>query len=695
MLLLFQLFSLLATPFLPLLILLPRLRVGFSERLGLAKIGVEPGAIWIHAASLGEGRLAANLISGLQERLDLPILRTCSSATARNVDVGADQTLLLPFDNPLLLGRMLDRVRPRILILVEAELWPCLIAAAARRKIPVVVVGARVGAGLRRLAQLPGLWSALQKKLLWMPVDAEAAAFGGGEPTGDLKATAQSPTAPLRWKGDAVIGACTYVEEEGALLEAVRKLNPRPLLVLAPRESDRFGTVAAWLQQQGENFVRRSSLTDGRVPAGVQVLLLDSFGELGSLYVSAKAAFIGGTFVARVGGHSPMEAAAVGCPVVHGPHTRTNAAAFDALDSFLCLDPEDLGDSLTEAMAAPRSNTAAIQGQDRVDRVVDQLVPLLRPSAAHERWLRPLLWPLSLLWSLAAALRPRPLTRARIPVISVGSLLAGGAGKTPVAAWLAERLTGQPVVVSRGYGRRRGSDVRTNGEAKDLGDELCMLARRGLRVASAPDRRLAVERAASEGATIAILDDGLQVGALARDLEVVVVDARWPGGGGPIPVGERRLPWSWLGKADVLWVNHGPIPEELRSYLKKDVVIVEARYRAAAWLRRGQKLPLDSLPKRPAVAMAGIARPEGFFRQLRRLGIRPVRSWAYPDHHNFTWMDLQSIEAWLDDHLVLLTEKDAARLPRDLGTHALVVEPELVSGEEELLRLLQSRGWRS
>ncbi|HND34796.1 MAG TPA: glycosyltransferase N-terminal domain-containing protein, partial [Myxococcota bacterium] len=355
------------------------------------------------------GGLVDEDVRSLQERVDLPILRTCNSATARNVDVGADQTLFLPFDNPLLLGRMLDRVRPRILILVEAELWPCLIAAAARRQIPVVVVGARVGAGLRRLAQLPGLWSSLREKLVWMPVDAEAAAFGGGEPTGDLKATAQSPTAPLRWKGDAVIGACTYVEEEGPLLEAIRKLDPRPLLVLAPRESDRFGTVAAWLQQQGEHFVRRSSLADGRVPAGVQVLLLDSFGELGGLYVHARAAFIGGTFVARVGGHSPMEAAAVGCPVVHGPQTRSNAAAFDALDSFLCLEPEDLAESLTEAMAAPRNLSAALQGQDRVEKVVDRLVPLLRPSAAPERWLRPLLWPLSVLWSLASALRPRPL----------------------------------------------------------------------------------------------------------------------------------------------------------------------------------------------------------------------------------------------------------------------------------------------
>ncbi|HNH48178.1 MAG TPA: glycosyltransferase N-terminal domain-containing protein, partial [Myxococcota bacterium] len=124
MLFLFQLFSLLATPFLPLLILLPRLRAGFRERLGMARIGVEPGAIWIHAASLGEGRLAANLIRSLQERVDLPILRTCNSATARNVDVGADQTLFLPFDNPLLLGRMLDRVRPRILICVPAGATP-------------------------------------------------------------------------------------------------------------------------------------------------------------------------------------------------------------------------------------------------------------------------------------------------------------------------------------------------------------------------------------------------------------------------------------------------------------------------------------------------------------------------------------------------------------------------------------------
>lgn len=693
MLLVLQLLSLVATPILPFLVLLPRLRQGFLERLSFGKVEVEPGGIWIHAASLGEGRLAANLIRVLQERLDLPILRTCSSASARQVDIGADQTLLLPFDNPLLLGRLLDRVRPRILLLVEGEIWPCLIAAASSREIPVVVVGARMGAGLRRLAKVPGLWSSLRRKLTWMPVDAEAAAFGGGQPTGDLKAGALTAVAPLHWRGDAVVGGCTYVEEEGALLEAVRKLDPRPLLILAPRESDRFGTVALWLEQQGVAYVRRSLLVDGRVPPAVQVVLLDSFGELAGLYEQAKVAFIGGTFVARVGGHSPMEAAAVGCPVVHGPHTRSNAAAFDSLESYLCHDTEELAESLKEAMAAPRKGSAAQQGQQRVEQVVDSLEPLLREQAPPERWLRPLLWPFAALWMLAAVLRPRPLSRARIPVISVGSLLAGGAGKTPVAAWLAERLAGKPVVVSRGYGRRRGADVRMSGEAKDLGDELCMLSRRGVMVASSPDRRQAVDAAASEGATIAVLDDGLQYGGIARDLEVVVLDARWPGGGGPLPVGERRLPWSWLGRADVIWVNHGSFPRELRSFLKKDVVIVEARYRPIGWLRRGQRLPLEVLPRRPSVAMAGIARPEGFFRQLRRLGLRPMRTWAYPDHHNFTWMDLQAIEAWLDDHLVLITEKDAARLPRDLGAHALVVEPELQVGEKELLTLLQNRGW--
>ncbi|MFN7147110.1 MAG: tetraacyldisaccharide 4'-kinase, partial [Myxococcota bacterium] len=185
-------------------------------------------------------------------------------------------------------------------------------------------------------------------------------------------------------------------------------------------------------------------------------------------------------------------------------------------------------------------------------------------------------------------------------------------------------------------------------------------------------------------AGIAVLDDALQYGDVARDLEVVVVDARWPTGGGPIPVGTGRVPISWLRRADVVWVNHGSLPRRLAKHLRPDAVVVEATYKPVGWLYRGERLPLDALPPRPAVAFAGIARPEGFFRLLRRVGVRLERTWVFPDHHAYVWGDLHGFEAWMDDHVVLTTEKDAARLPPDAQVRALLLEPEIVAGREAL-----------
>ena len=139
----------------------------------------------------------------------------------------------------------------------------------------------------------------------------------------------------------------------------------------------------------------------------------------------------------------------------------------------------------------------------------------------------------------------------------------------------------------------------------------------------------------------------------------------------------------------MIWCNHGPLPEILRPYARPDALLVQARYQPTGWLRRKQVLPLPSLPEKPVLVLAGIAHPERFLATLRQLGIHPVRTMLYPDHHTFTWADLQSIEAWLDDHLVIMTEKDAARLPPELGVYALLMEPVLIQGEAALLQRLE------
>jgi tetraacyldisaccharide 4'-kinase len=373
----------------------------------------------------------------------------------------------------------------------------------------------------------------------------------------------------------------------------------------------------------------------------------------------------------------------------------------------------------------PRANGGAVGGIVRppgpiARRAVAALEPLLAHGAAAERPLRPWLWPFVPLWMFPVTTLPRPEARAPVPVITVGALAAGGTGKTPVAAYFAQALAERtPVIVARGYGRASGAEVRLGGwpapggdaaapsarqprgtdvsgqpsaahAARLLGDELAMLAKRGFRVVSSPDRLAGVLAAHKAGAGVAILDDALQSRHVRADLTTIVLDARWPRGGGPIPVGAARLPVSWLARADVVWVNHGPLPDSLRAHVRADAVVVEARYRPVAWTFRGERLPLEALAGRRAVAFAGIARPDGFFRAARRLGVNIDRTWIFPDHYAYSWADLQSIEAWLDDHVVVTTEKDAARLPVDAAVHALAVEVEILRGAEALAERLSA-----
>ncbi len=656
----------------------PRLRSHAGERLGFFAPEVDPGALWIHAASLGEGRIVAALAPALAAaHPDLEVLRTCTSPTARTAPTPL-ATCCAPVDSLPSVLAWLDRVRPRALVLVEAELWPALLAGCRWRGIPVVRLAPRSGPGTARLRALPGL----------------AAALGAGlpavTPSSDLKALAPPPPARFAWRGDALLGACTHEGEEAALLDAWATLTPPPLLILAPREPSRVHAVAKLLGARGVRWARRSAIGEV-VGADVQVVLLDKVGELAGLYGGARAAFVGGTFLPAVGGHSPAEGLAAGCPLVRGPEVAANAAAWAAAAADIAATPSALAGAVAAALTRPRSAPAAAGAV--LTSVVAELAPWIATAVPPERPLRPWLAPFAGVWLLLAALRPARLRRAPIPVVAVGGLTAGGSGKTPVSAWLVERLPGA-AVVARGYGRRRGGEVRTCGGASELGDELAMLARRGLPVVSSPDRFAGVAAAARGGARLAVLDDAFQARAVARDLDIVVLDARWPDGGGPIPVGTRRGLRSGLRRADVIWSHHGPPPEWARLHARDDALWVESVLEPVAWRFRGERLPLGALPARPVAALAGIARPSGFFRLLRRMGLPVAATRVFQDHHAFGWRDLQAIEAWKDDYVVVVTEKDAARLPEGLSLWALEVAVRITAGERELVDRLEGFGYR-
>ncbi|WPC05641.1 lipid IV(A) 3-deoxy-D-manno-octulosonic acid transferase [Pseudomonas benzenivorans] len=323
-------------------------RIG--ERFALDLPRLEPGGIWLHAVSVGESIAAAPLIRELLARYpQLPITVTCMTPTGseriRALFGGPDyagrvQHCYLPYDLPWAAARFLERVQPRLALIMETELWPNHIHQCARRGIPVVLANARLSArsarGYGRFAKLTAPMLA-ELSLVAVQTAAEAERFRslGARPecvevTGSIKydlhidpALAERAGAlRTQWgvRRPVWIAASTHAGEDEIVLAAHRQLlarQPDALLILVPRHPERFTPVFELCRRQGFATRRRSG---GEAPgAADQVLLGDTMGELLFLYGLADCAFVGGSLVAN-GGHNLLEPAALGRPVLSGPH---------------------------------------------------------------------------------------------------------------------------------------------------------------------------------------------------------------------------------------------------------------------------------------------------------------------------------------------------------------------------------------
>ena len=335
------------------------------------------------------------------------------------------------------------------------------------------------------------------------------------------------------------------------------------------------------------------------------------------------------------------------------------------------------------------------------------------------RWAEAWLWPLSLLslgYRAGAALAragSRP-ARAAAPPISGGNLSVGGAGKTPVTLALAQRLLARgrkPAVLSRGYGgsSRGRLTIVSDGSGPlvgaDLaGDEPALLARRlpGLRVLVGPRRALLAQEAIGRGADALLLDDGLQHHGLARDLDVLVVDASNPLGNarllprGPLREGLRTL--ERLAGRGLLWLTRSDLRQrpdpELESLVARARVLtgrvpVESSFAPAAGA--------PDLAGRRIFLLAGIARPASFEALARRLGADVAATRWFADHHRFSTADLEAVQAEAkrtSADLILTTEKDATRLPTAPGAGvpiaALPVELRVEQGEASIQAALDA-----
>ncbi len=275
-----------------------------------------------------------------------------------------------------------------------------------------------------------------------------------------------------------------------------------------------------------------------------------------------------------------------------------------------------------------------------------------------------LLWPVSLLFRLIVWLRRRCYAtglcrrwRAPVPVIIIGNITVGGAGKTPLTIALAQMLSERGArvgIVTRGYGGRSAGwpiVVAADTSAEQAGDEAVLLASRtGRPVVAGPDRVAAAKHLLDlHDCDVLLCDDGLQHYRLQRDVEIVVVSAaRLFGNGFSLPAGPLRESVTRLGTVDLL-VHSGTERQQPGYQLEPEAVLWNVSDTA---IERG----LDGLQQTQVHAVAGIARPESFFELLRELGLQPIEH-PFADHHQFSAADL----AFGDDLPVVMTEKDAVK----------------------------------
>ncbi len=307
---------------------------------------------------------------------------------------------------------------------------------------------------------------------------------------------------------------------------------------------------------------------------------------------------------------------------------------------------------------------------------VSDASPALQRAWRQRGALACLLWPLSLLMGLLVRLR-RGLYAARIlpsghpgvPVIVVGNVVAGGAGKTPVVMAVVRHLQARgwrPGVVSRGYGRS-STDCRAvlpDSPPSAAGDEPLLIARQCKVPVFVASQRLEAAQALRQShpdIDIIVCDDGLQHLALARNIEVCVFNNDGVGNGWLLPAGPLREPWP---RPVDLVVHAGTAPKGCRA----PCFAMQRSLAPTAVRADGSQVPLHQLQTQPLLALAGIARPRDFFALLQQSGLEPQRTLALPDHY-----DYDSWQRPLDKPYTLIcTEKDAAKLWR-LHPDALAV----------------------
>jgi 3-deoxy-D-manno-octulosonic-acid transferase len=401
-----------------------RYRAGLAGRLGRVPEGLRAAVagrdvVWVHAVSVGEVMAATQLIRELKAKLPGWVVAV-STTTETGQRLALERlpespVFYLPLDFAFGVRRYLRVLGPKMLVLIESELWPRLMNECAKDAVPMVVVNARVSdRSFPRYMRLRRLWRPLLGKVsLFLAQSKETAErlVKIGAPaervrvSGNLKydvrvgeESALTKMLRERLPVDARVVVCgsTLEGEEKMLLEAwpaVLAGEPRAVMVLAPRHPDRFAAVAGMVAGSGFGLVRASEFREraGSVEAG-SVFLLDTIGDLASVYGLAAVAFVGGSLVAK-GGHNPLEPAQFGVPVVMGASYENFREIVEVMresDAVRIVSTASLGEAMVEMLRDDAARAMGERGRavfgaqaGATARTVEALMELLGETAVQ------------------------------------------------------------------------------------------------------------------------------------------------------------------------------------------------------------------------------------------------------------------------------------------------------------------------
>ncbi len=392
-----------------------------GQRFGLGRRLDRPGAIWVHAVSVGEVQAAAPLVRALQRQYpERPLVITSMTPT------GADRATALfgssvdrrfvPYDLPGAVSRFFDRVRPDLAIIMETELWPNLFNECGRRGTPLVLASARISprsvGRYRRLVSLfretlsHGIVIAAQSQADAERFQSVGAPAARTHVTGNLKFDYELPDEVRRLGHEfrvaqagerpVWVAASTHAGEEAIALAAHRqvlKRFPDAVLVLVPRHPERFTPVAEWLEREGIGHVRRSSGQQLRPDHAV--FLGDTLGELMTFYAASDVALVAGSLV-PIGGHNLLEPASLGLPVLVGPHTFNSediarqflaeGAAREVYDAGTLAEAvsELLDDQVAREAIGERGRAVVEGNRGALSRLLELVEPLLATAPRRD-----------------------------------------------------------------------------------------------------------------------------------------------------------------------------------------------------------------------------------------------------------------------------------------------------------------------